>query len=330
MPINSAENNFEDAIAADPEAPARSPGSATAHYDLGKVYRADGELGEAEKYFRGVLDSDPGHAGAMAALGEVLQEMARDQEAIPFLKQATVLMPDDADLHCDLGDALQTLGQLTSASAAYERSLHLNPKLSRAWYSAGCAQASRKEYAGAIGCFRRALEIRPEWPPAQHNLGRVLFQLGQVEEALDLFREAAEKADPALPQSAIAVIIPGSPASDNQAILDARRTWAECQLPTRRTTAGRSHHAKTADRQLRIGYVSSFFQDHNWMKPVWASLITTIGCVSRFTSSRMRPRPVSGMGIAFTHTTASTTRANFRTRRFPNESSRRRSTCSST
>jgi protein O-GlcNAc transferase len=269
VPINSAENNFDDAIAADPEALARSPGSAAARYDLGKVYRADGELGEAEKCFRGVLDSDPGHAGAMAALGQVLQEMARDQEAIPFLKQATVLMPDDADLHCDLGNALQTLGQLTSASAAYERSLHLNPKLSRAWYSAGCAQASRKEYAGAIGCFRSASEIRPEWPPAQHNLGRVLFQLGQVEEALDLFRQAAEKGDPALPQSAIAVIIPGSPASDNQAILDARRTWAECQLPTRQTTARRSHHAKTADRQLRIGYVSSFFQDHNWMKPVW-------------------------------------------------------------
>ena len=43
--------------------------------------------------------------------------------------------------------------------------------------------------------------------------------------------------DPALPEAAIAVIIPGSPASNNQAILNARRTWAERQLPARRITA---------------------------------------------------------------------------------------------
>ena len=79
-----------------------------------------------------------------------------------------------------------------------ERSLQLNPNLSRAWYAAGCAQSSRKEYAAAMACFRKALEIHPDWPEAQHNLGRTLFKLGQVEEALDLFRQAAAGGDPAL------------------------------------------------------------------------------------------------------------------------------------
>lgn len=267
--INSAENSFDDAIAAHQQALARDPGSAAAHYNLGNAYRAKGEMEEAEKCFRRVIDCDPEHAGALAALGQVLQKLARAEDAVPFLNRAIVLMPDDADLHCDLGNALQTLGQLTGASAAYERSLQLNPKLSRAWYSVGCAEGSRKEYAAAIACFRRALEIHPHWPEAQHNLGRILFQLGQVEEALDLFRQAADGGDLALPQAAIAVIIPGSPASDNQAILDARRTWAKRQLPPRVATEPWSHHVKTDDRPLRIGYVSSFFQDHNWMKPVW-------------------------------------------------------------
>ena len=269
MSIGSAGNNLDDAIVAHQQALAREPGSAAAHYNLGNAYQAKGEMGEAEKCFRRVIDSDPEHAGALAALGRVLQKLARADEAVPLLKKAAVLIPDDADLHCDLGNALQTLGQLSAASAAYERSLQLNPKLSRAWYSAGCAQGSRKEYAAAMACFRRALEIHPHWPEAQHNLGRILFQLGQVEEALDLFRQAAAGRDPALPQAAIAVIIPGSPASDNQAILEARRTWAERQLPPRRRTEPRSHHVQTGDRRLRLGYVSSFFQDHNWMKPVW-------------------------------------------------------------
>jgi protein O-GlcNAc transferase len=164
---------------------------------------------------------------------------------------------------------LQTLGQLSGANAAYRRSLQLNPKLSRAWYSAGCAESSRQDYASAMICFQRVLEIQPDWPEARHNLGRVLFKLGKVEEALDLFRQAAGGEDPALAQAAIAVIIPGSPASDNQAIYDARRTWAEHQLPPVSTSKHASSPRKTGARPLRIGYVSSFFQDHNWMKAVW-------------------------------------------------------------
>ena len=132
-----------------------------------------------------------------------------------------------------------------------------------------CADSARKEYAAAVGAFRRALEIDPDWAQAQHNLGLALFKLGQVDEALELFRRAATGVEPALPLSAIAVIIPGSPTSDNQAVLDARRNWAERELPPRRATEHASPRRKMGDRRPRIGYVSSFFPDHNWMKPVW-------------------------------------------------------------
>jgi predicted O-linked N-acetylglucosamine transferase (SPINDLY family) len=179
-------------------------------------------------------------------------------------------MPDDADLHCDLGNALQTLDQLEDANTAYQRSLKINPHLSRAWYSAGCAASAQKEFGGAVACFRKALENHPHWPEAQHNLAQVLFKLGHVEESLDLFRRASAGENPALPQAAIATIIPGSPKSDNQSILDARRTWAESQLPQCRAPKPPAVQLITKDRPLRIGYVSSFFPDHNWMKPVWA------------------------------------------------------------
>jgi predicted O-linked N-acetylglucosamine transferase (SPINDLY family) len=184
------------------------------------------------------------------------------------LKRAIELSPDDADLRCDLGDALQTLRRIPEAIGAYQRSLELNPILPRAWYSAGCAESSRDEYADAMICFSKALEIRPDWPEAQHNLGQVLFKLGQVDEALHFFKQAAAGSALALPLSAIAVVIPGSPASDNQAILDARRSFAKSQFPQSAAPVRSSCRAK-ADQALRIGYVSSFFQDHNWMKPVW-------------------------------------------------------------
>ncbi len=265
-----AQDRLDDAIAAYKQSLEQAPGFAEAHYNLGNAYWAKGEIEAAAKCFRRAVESDPGHARALTALCQTLKTLGRTEDAVPFLKRAVVLMSDNADLHCDLGDAMQTLGRLSDAKTAYQRSLQLNPKLSRAWYSAGCAENARKEYAAAIACFRRALEIHPDWPEAQHNLGLALFKLGQVDEALDLFRRAAAGGDPALPLAAIALIIPGSPASDNQAVLDVRRIWAERQLASPRITGRSASQVKRDDRPLRIGYVSSFFQDHNWMKPVWA------------------------------------------------------------
>lgn len=149
-------------------------------------------------------------------------------------------------------------------------SFQSNPDGPRAWYSAGSAEYSRRDYAGAASCFRAALERCPNWLQAHHDLGRALFNLGEVEQALDQFRIAAAAEDPAVPEAAIAQIIPGNPAEDNQSILDARRRWAERHLALSHRAEDFSRQAKTVgDRPLRVGYVSSFFHKRNWMKPVW-------------------------------------------------------------
>jgi predicted O-linked N-acetylglucosamine transferase (SPINDLY family) len=94
------------------------------------------------------------------------------------------------------------------------------------------------------------------------------FQLGQVDEALAIYQEATGGGNPEAAHAAIAVIVPGSPRSGNQAILDARRIWAERYLPPARP-ARSNQRPQPSGAPLRIGYVSSFLQCDNWMKPVW-------------------------------------------------------------
>lgn len=260
------QGRLDEAASAYRQALARAPGSAFAHYNLGNVLRATGAMEAAAACFRQALACEPRHSAALAALGQTLHCMGRSAEALPLLEQAIATSPGDPDLYCDAGDALQDLGRFEAAAAAYRRALELNPNVARPWYSAGCAESSRKEYVTAAACFRQALALQADWPEARHNLGQALFQLGQAEEAMHLFRDATARSDPAMPLEAIAVLIPGDPASDNQAVLEARRAWAEHCLP-RRGEAPAGRRAK--DRPLRVGYISSFFQDENWMKPVW-------------------------------------------------------------
>jgi predicted O-linked N-acetylglucosamine transferase (SPINDLY family) len=67
----------------------------------------------------------------------------------------------------------------------------------------------------------------------------------------------------------IAVIVPGCPSADHQAILAARQAWG--RLCTTSTPAGCRLESIKRNRAgpLRVGYVSAFFHRANWMKPVW-------------------------------------------------------------
>lgn len=268
--LRKEQGRLDDAIAAYRQALKQNPRFADACYNLGNAHRAKHELEQAARCFRRVVNLDPAHGHAAAALGQVLQMLKRPEEALPFLRKAVSLLPNHADLLCDEGDASSSLGHFQDAAAAYRRALQLDPKLARAWYSAGCAENSQKEYVAAVACFRKAVEVSPDWPEARHNLGQALFQLGQANEALVELRRAVSGQHPELPRAMIAVAIPGCSGAGNQAVLDARREWAEHDLPPPRPAERFARRAGSGGRPLRIGYVSSFFHRRNWMKPVWA------------------------------------------------------------
>ena len=77
-------------------------------------------------------------------------------------------------------------------------------------------QASVGDHAAAAVSFQRLVALQPENGMALHNLGKSLFELGQVDPALEAFRRSLGN----LPQGAdclalgnIAVAIPGSPSA---------------------------------------------------------------------------------------------------------------------
>ena len=112
------------------------------------------------------------------------------------------------------------------------------------------------------------MALDPDHGESQHNLGKVLHKLGLADEAMARFRLAIAAGKGFLPRTAIATLIPGSPTATNATILDERRTWASVHLPPRDDT--RSFPSPKPGRRIRIGYLSSFFEAKNWMKPVWA------------------------------------------------------------
>jgi predicted O-linked N-acetylglucosamine transferase (SPINDLY family) len=268
--LRKRQNRLQEALAAYQEALRLDSTAADTHYNLGNAFRANGDAEEALQSFRRALQLNGSHFHSLAALGQMMHAAGRNLEAAEHFKKALAIQPQDTDVLCEFGDVLQESGDWDEAVALYQRALQMNPRLARAWYSGGCVEMTRREYFSAILCFEKAVELQPDWLEARHNLARALYEIGQVSAALTHFRFCAAQPQEASAQARamIAVIIPGVPEADNQAVLEARTSWAERDL-ARQPAQSKPVLGAASGQRLRIGYVSSFFHRQNWMKPVW-------------------------------------------------------------
>jgi protein O-GlcNAc transferase len=245
------------------------------HEILGLALMSRERYDEAEASL--VRASESGTPEAFNNLGILRKKQGRIDDAIAAFERAIERNRSFADALYNLGNAHRAKNALETAAGCFRRALAVDPAhtnalaaLSQTLRVQGEHAEKLREFADAAGFFRAALSIEPiAIDPAsrevKHNLAHALFELGQADEALDLFREAAQGPRAALPRAMMAVMIPGAPKATNEDILTARRAFAENDLPPLQSAAARQ--PKTP---LRVGYVSSFFHRQNWMKPVWS------------------------------------------------------------
>lgn len=192
-----------------------------------------------------------------------LLDAGRFAEAEKACLSALAENPKSAGLNNLHGDILQAQGRFKDSITPYGLAIKADPNYFPAWYSAGCALNSLTEYAGALPCLEKAVALRPDHLESHHNLAKALYQLGDVDEAIKHFGMALNLEENFPSRTAVATAIPGSPQATHEDVLDARLAWASKYLPVP-TRKPHVPHGKP-----RIGYISSFFESQNWMKPVW-------------------------------------------------------------
>lgn len=93
--------------------------------------------------------------------------------------------------------ALSEAGRQTEAQAALARALALDPENAPAMELQGLVALRRESFAEARDRSRAALGLNPDLPRAWNNLGVALYQLGDVDGALDAWQHAVDR-DPRL------------------------------------------------------------------------------------------------------------------------------------
>jgi protein O-GlcNAc transferase len=293
-----------DAVTAYSRAVALKGDRAELHGNLAIALHAIGQRDAAIAAYRRAIALDPDDSRVHSNLGVALLETGRSDEALAAFQRALALKDDDAEVHCNLGAALQKAGRLDEAIAACNRALALAPDHAEAYYNLGCARRLNGELDAAIAAlsrtialdpdhaeahnnlgvahhaagwadeagaaYRRAIALRPDHAEAHNNLGNLLKDQGRLDEALAELRSAvAMKPDFALAASTLLFTLHYHAGPDAQTILAEHRRWAARFADPLAGEIRPHRNDRTADRRLRIGFLSPDLRDH----PVGRSLL---------------------------------------------------------
>ncbi len=160
------------------------------HDHLAEVYRALGQLSDAEACSRRAISLQEDFAGAHNRLGMILAEQGRFHEAAASYRRALAQQQNFTQAQFNLGAALHSLGQCAQAVDCYRRAIECDRGFAMAYNNLGAVLCEMGSADDAIVAYREALRINPRQALVENNLGRILHAQSKLPEAIACYRRA--------------------------------------------------------------------------------------------------------------------------------------------
>ncbi len=148
-------------------------------------------FGEAEAGYIEILRRDPQHSDALNLLGTTLAQSHRPEKAVEFIRRAIQQQPNQAHYHVNLGVILQDLGRYDEAKASYERAIKSDKHFPEGYYNLAKLFKQMELPEAALLTYEQLLSIDPKRTDALVNMGNILFDNGQLDQAIKCFQKAA-------------------------------------------------------------------------------------------------------------------------------------------
>jgi Tfp pilus assembly protein PilF len=169
----TADKDYRRAIAFYHTALKYRPDYPIGHHNLGNNYTHIDSLNKALFHFHKFLSLKPGDTLVLHKLGTVWSK---------------------------IGNQLASSGNLDSAAICFRKALVFNNALPECYGNLGNIYAIKKEYDAADKMFQEALRLNPGNESTLFNYGLMLYQYGQLENAVEKIRQAAAKGNPSAAQ----------------------------------------------------------------------------------------------------------------------------------
>ncbi len=157
----------------------------------GVAAQKEGNLQEAERFYRAILQSQPKHPDAAHNLGLIAISVDQIAEALPLFKTALDANPNIDQFWASYIDALLRDKQVKNARQVFEQGKKQG-KLSGA--SEHLIDATINTSMGRLdeakASYAKVTELNPDHVEAHYKLGGVLHDLGKLDEARESYQQA--------------------------------------------------------------------------------------------------------------------------------------------
>ena len=158
--------------------------------NLAIQHHQQGQLSQAEIYYRQILAQDRHHLEALHLLGVLHSQLGQYQEGVRLIKKALKKNGRSAPLYSNLGAALVAWGKFKEAITACRQAIALNPNNAEPYNNLGLALQAQGQLTEAMTSYQQAIAIKPNFADAYSNLGELLREQGQIAEAIANYQQA--------------------------------------------------------------------------------------------------------------------------------------------
>jgi protein O-GlcNAc transferase len=148
-----------------------------------------GNLPEAERLYKSILQKLPSHVPTLCNLGAVYARQERFDEAGKCYAMCLAASPGYADAHYNLGNLYRRVGRHREAVTEYQSCLKGNPNHASAYFNMGLALVGLNEMDAAAESFRQTIALEPQHTDAYNRLGDALLRTGHVNDGIEQFRK---------------------------------------------------------------------------------------------------------------------------------------------
>jgi predicted TPR repeat methyltransferase len=148
-----------------------------------------GRLVEAESGYHEVLRHHPAEPRALHFLGLLRFHRGEREAGIENLSRSVEEDPSNPRAWNALGGMLIAVGRATEAKTAYTRSTQVAQGIAEGWYNLGICLRNEGDIDGAIDHLNAAIARDANYFRAYEALGMLLYQLGRVPEAAQVYAD---------------------------------------------------------------------------------------------------------------------------------------------
>ena len=233
-----------------------------AYNSLAKILQERHRIRAAIACYRQAVSILPNNLIAWINLGLLYSREKKPDEAIASFQDAIKFAPDNFDAIYGIACALNESKRWHDALEYFARAEELAPGNASVYYNIAFAHKQLNHFSVSKSNLLRALELKPDYPEAYRGLADVLLCQGDADAAVVTIRKALElKPDFRDAYTFLLYALQYPLSSTQKDLYDATIEFCNrfyCTTPH----IGLYTNNRTADRRLRVGYISGEFHRH--------------------------------------------------------------------